>query len=88
MGFSLRPGITRPGHGVDTDRGMDDRSTPNSMRRGPDLLLQHCAALTRIEDVARPHAFHRLERAVGDELARFLVVALGRRTRDRVDLAA
>jgi hypothetical protein len=42
--------------------------------RGSELLLRHCAALT--EDPERPPAYSRLEHVVGDELAKFLVVAL------------
>jgi len=55
--------------------------------RGPDLLLEHCVAIPRAND-ARPPAYHRLERAVGGELARLLVVALAGRRRARADLAA
>jgi hypothetical protein len=43
--------------------------------RGYELLL---AALTEVED-SRPPAFRRLEQAVGGELARMLVGALGAR---------
>jgi hypothetical protein len=40
------------------------------------LLLEHCAALARLDDV-RPSPRERLETLVGDELARTLVRALG-----------
>ena len=49
-------------------------------RRGAELLFEHCHALP---SDARPTAFERLERVVGDHLARLLVGALagGRRSR-------
>jgi hypothetical protein len=43
--------------------------------RGAELLLEHCAALTRTEDL-RPSAFLRLEEELGNDLARLLVDAL------------
>lgn len=66
---------------------MNDRSTPIHVGRGPALLLEHCAVLAGGDD-ARVPAFQRLERAVGGDLARFLVVALAARKRERVELAA
>ncbi len=54
--------------------------------RGPELLLAHCTALARPEG-HRPPALWRLEQAVGDELARLLVIALAGRHR-RAPLAA
>jgi len=66
---------------------MNDRSTLIRAGRGADLLLEHCAALTRLDEARLP-AFSRLEHAVGGDLARFLVVALARRRRERVELAA
>ena len=66
---------------------MNDRSTPIHVGRGPALLLQHCAILAG-GDYGRLPAFHRLEQAVGGDLARFLVAALARRKRERVELAA
>jgi hypothetical protein len=66
---------------------MNDRSTPIHVGRGPALLLEHCALLAG-PDEARPPAYHRLERAVGGDLARLLVVALAGRKRERFDLAA
>jgi len=53
--------------------------------RGAVLLLEHCAALDRLDET-RPSAVARLERAVGDKLAHMLVGALtgdhGLRPRD------
>jgi hypothetical protein len=40
------------------------------------LLLEHCAALARLDDV-RPSPRERLQAVVGDELAHTLVRALG-----------
>ena len=54
---------------------MSFTPVPQAGGRGPALLLEHCAALTRVED-SRPPAFSRLEEAVGGELARMLVGAL------------
>ncbi len=53
---------------------MHDPSLPQG-ERGPELLLEHCTALTHVDD-RRPPAFARLEQAVGGELARLLVGAL------------
>jgi hypothetical protein len=61
---------------------MNDRSLSQG-ERGAELLLEHCAALTGADD-ARPPAFHRLEQALGGELARLLVGALAKRRQDRV----
>jgi hypothetical protein len=85
-GFSLRPGITLSGHCVDTKPGMKD-ALAIDQGRGPDLLLEHCTALTRVDDV-RPPAFDRLEQALGLELARLLVAALAGQNRERGRLAA
>ena len=41
-------------------------------RRGLDLLLLHCAALSGIEDT-RPSPLERLEAVVGDEFAHLLL---------------
>jgi hypothetical protein len=41
----------------------------------PDLLLEHCAALDRLDE-ARTPAVERLELALGDDLTRLLVSAL------------
>jgi hypothetical protein len=60
--------------GADTRKTMLQRSLPQD-ERGYELLL---AALTEVED-SRPPAFRRLEQAVGGELARMLVGALGAR---------
>ena len=56
---------------------MHDASLPQG-ERGPELLLEHCTALTHVDD-RRPPAFARLEQAVGGELARLLVGALASR---------
>jgi hypothetical protein len=61
---------------------MNDASAPIHGGRGPDLLLQHCTALT--DAVERPPAYRRLEQLVGDDLARMLVLALAGPARDRV----
>jgi hypothetical protein len=61
---------------------MYDASPPQG-ERGSELLLEHCAALTRISS-ARTPAFERLEEALGGELTRLLVVALARRRAARV----
>ena len=61
---------------------MHDPSPPQG-ERGYELLLEHCAALTRASSVRTP-AFERLEAALGGELTRLLVVALGRRRAARV----
>lgn len=61
---------------------MDDASPPHG-ERGYELLLEHCAALTRVSS-ARTPAFERLEDALGGELTRLLVVALARRRAARV----
>jgi hypothetical protein len=65
------------------------RSAPERQEgaRGPRLLLEHCVALTRIDD-SRPPPFVRLEQAVGGDLARLLVAALAAQRRRRVELAA
>jgi hypothetical protein len=61
---------------------MYDASLPQG-ERGYELLLEHCAALTRVSS-ARTPAFHRLEQALGGELTRLLVVALARQRAARV----
>jgi hypothetical protein len=48
---------------------------PSPTARGALRLLEDCAALEQLEG-ARPHAFTRLEEAVGGRLARLLVHAL------------
>ena len=63
---------------------MRDSSFPQG-ERGYELLLEHCAALTR-SDSARTPAFERLEEALGGELTRLLVVALARRRAARVTI--
>jgi hypothetical protein len=61
---------------------MHDASLPQG-ERGYELLLEHCAALTRVSSPRTP-AFERLEEALGGELTRLLVVALARRRAARV----
>ena len=61
---------------------MYDASSPQG-ERGYELLLEHCAALTRVSS-ARTPAFERLEAALGGDLTRLLVVALARRRAARV----
>jgi hypothetical protein len=51
--------------------------------RGSELLLEHCAALTRASSVRTP-AFQRVEAALGGDLTRLLVVALARHRAARV----
>jgi hypothetical protein len=51
--------------------------------RGYELLLEHCAALTRVSPRRAP-ASERLEEALGGDLTRLLLVALGRRRAARV----
>ena len=57
----------------------------SSGTRGPELLLEHCSALERLEQ-ARPSPVARLEQVLGARLARLLVTALagdhGMRSRD------
>ena len=60
---------------------MPQHSLPQG-ERGCELLLEHCTALYRPAD-SRPSAFHRLEMAVGGELARLLVGALAVRRTER-----
>jgi hypothetical protein len=55
---------------------MNDRSLSGS-ERGDELLLEHCAALAGADE-SRLSAFHRLEQALGGDLARMLVGALGK----------
>jgi hypothetical protein len=66
---------------------MSTAVVPPGGGRGVQLLLAHCAALTRLED-SRPPASARLEQAVGEELARLLVGALAPRSARPVELAA
>ena len=61
---------------------MHDASSPQG-ERGYELLLEHCAAVTRVSS-ARTPAFVRLEEALGGELTRLLVVALARHRAARV----
>jgi hypothetical protein len=53
--------------------------------RGYELLLEHCASLTRAP-APRPPARQRLEEALGGELARLLVAALAEPRHARVSV--
>ncbi|HSC73461.1 MAG TPA: hypothetical protein VLB89_04790 [Gaiellaceae bacterium] len=57
--------------------------SPAQSERGYELLLEHCAVLTRVSS-ARTPAVARLEQALGGELTRLLVGALARRSAARV----
>jgi hypothetical protein len=61
---------------------MSDISLPQG-EKGYELLLEHCAAITRVSSVRTP-AFERLEQALGGDLTRLLVVALARQRAARV----
>lgn len=61
---------------------MRDSSLPQG-ERGYELLLEHCAALTR-DASGRAPAFERLEEVLGGELARLLLVALARQRAARI----
>ena len=74
----MRPGTAS----ADTWRVMHDSSLPQG-ERGSTLLLEHCAALTRVSP-ARTPAFERLEEALGGDLTRLLLMALARRRAARV----
>ncbi len=52
-----------------------DALVPRGRGRGAALLLEHCAALARLDDL-RPSPLERLEAAVGGDLAHVLVRAL------------
>jgi hypothetical protein len=58
-------------------------ASPQQSERGYELLLEHCAAMTRASS-ARTPAFARLEETLGGDLTRLLVVALARRRAARV----
>ena len=61
---------------------MDAVSEPMPTIRGRALLLEHCAALGRL-DAPRPAARERLASAIGHELAGLLLRALARDYRGR-----
>jgi hypothetical protein len=61
---------------------MRDSSLPQG-ERGYELLLEHCAALTR-DASGRAPAFERLEEVLGGELARLLLVALAKQRAARI----
>jgi hypothetical protein len=61
---------------------MPNASLPQG-ERGYELLLEHCAALTRTS-TARTPAFERVEQALGGDLTRLLLAALARHRAARV----
>lgn len=54
---------------------MSAASPPQAQERGAELLLEHCAALARLDN-SRPAPFDRLQALVGTDLARLLVHGL------------
>jgi hypothetical protein len=67
-------GIVPRGFGGDSDFSMD-ALVPHERGRGAALLLEHCAAVGRLDE-ARPSPLERLEALVGCDLARMLLTAL------------
>lgn len=67
--------MSRAREGVDTN-GVT-AAEPQVRGRGAELLLDHCEALDT--EHRRPTARERLERIVGDSLARLLIGALSTR---------
>ena len=67
--------MSRPPKGADTN-GVT-AAEPQIRGRGAELLLDHCEALDT--EHRRPTARERLERIVGDALARLLIGALSSR---------
>jgi hypothetical protein len=63
---------------------IDDAHYGLTRERGAGLILEHCAALDRLEE-ARASARTRLEAALGDDLTRLLVGALTTSERAVVD---
>jgi hypothetical protein len=61
---------------------MEDSDAAANRGRGTDLILAHCRAFARLENM-RPPAFARVEVAIGPELARLLVVGLAGRVREQ-----
>ena len=53
-----------------------EHAARRSRGRGQALLLAHCLALGALDVQPRTPASERLERAVGPELLRFLMIAL------------
>ena len=64
------------------DRRSMTADTPQT-GRGPTLILEHCARLSR-EEHARPAAVARLRQAIGEELARLLLHSLAGDHRSRL----
>jgi hypothetical protein len=54
---------------------LEESHDMRAHERGSGLILEHCAALDRLE-IARASARSRLEAALGDDLTRLLVGAL------------
>ena len=54
---------------------MDAPWDQSDTTRGPALLLEHCAAFERLDEV-RPSARERLRHVIGNELAGLLLRAL------------
>jgi hypothetical protein len=54
---------------------MEDSQKLRATERGAGLLMEHCAALERLE-IVRISARARLEASLGDDLTRLLVGAL------------
>lgn len=69
--------MSRAREGVDTNHVT--AAEPQIRGRGAELLLDHCEALDT--EYRRPTARERLERLVGDSLARLLIGALSSRAR-------
>ena len=72
------------GAGGDADTTDVTAREPQTRGRGAELLLDHCQALD--DEQRRPTARERLERLVGDSLARMLVGALATRRPRSVDV--
>jgi hypothetical protein len=73
--------MSRARRGVDTT-GVT-AAEPQNRGRGAELLLDHCEALDT--EHRHPTARERLERLVGDSLARLLIGALSSRRPRSVD---
>jgi hypothetical protein len=63
-----------------------EHAARQSRGRGQTLLLAHCLALGAVDVQPRTPASERLERVVGPELLRFLLVALTGDNRMRSDV--
>jgi hypothetical protein len=74
--------MSRAREGADTR--IVTAAEPQIRGRGAELLLDHCEALDT--EHRRPTARERLERVVGDSLARLLIGALSNRRPRPVDV--